>query len=277
MLMAESVGLAARSAGLAATMRRDRWWIAPISVLIGLTVFVIYATWAAFQAAHYWTEPYLSPFYSPILLTNPAAPGAAPVDHAWFGEWPAWWPSWIPSSPAILILFFPGIFRFTCYYYRKAYYRGFAWTPPACAVGGIAQKNYRGESGLLVFQNLHRYALYPALIYIVILAYDAGRAFFYEGEFGVGVGTAVLLVNVFLLGSYTLGCHSLRHLVGGRLDCYSCSRSTSIRHGLWAKVSVLNARHGVWAWASLVWVGFSDLYVRMVSMGIWVDVNTWGG
>ena len=36
--------------------------------------------------------------------------------------------------------------------------------------------------------------------------------------FGIGLGTLVLAVNVILLGGYTFGCHSLRHLVGGFLD-----------------------------------------------------------
>jgi len=27
----------------------------------------------------------------------------------------------------------------------------------------------------------------------------------------------------------------------------------------------------LWAWVSLFWVGFSDLYVRLCSMGIWHD------
>jgi hypothetical protein len=272
--MAESLGLAARPVGFAATLRTDRWWIAPLLVLGGLSAFVVYATWAALQGAHYYYEPYLSPFYSPVLVTYPSA-GAAPVDHAWFGAWPSWWPGWLPASPAILILVFPGLFRLTCYYYRKAYYRAFTWSPPACAVGGVTRKSYRGETSLLVFQNLHRFALYPALIYLVILLYDVGSAFFREGEFGIGVGTAVLAVNVFLLGSYTLGCHSLRHLVGGRLDCYSCSRSASAQQKLWSKVTILNTRHHVWAWLSLFWVAFSDFYVRMVSMGIWHDLNTW--
>ena len=31
-------------------------------------------------------------------------------------------------------------------------------------------------------------------------------------------GTLVLALNVVLLSGYTLGCHSLRHLVGGRTD-----------------------------------------------------------
>ncbi len=260
--------------GLAANARDDRWWIAPVSVLLGLSAFVVYATWAALQGAHYYAGPYLSPFYSPVLFTDLSAAGAAPVEHAWFGTWPSWWPSFLPASPAMLILIFPGLFRFTCYYYRKAYYRAFTWTPPACAVAGLPRKNYKGERGLLIIQNLHRYTLYPALVYIVILYYDAFLAFFHEGELGIGVGTVVLLLNATLLASYTFGCHALRHLVGGGSDCFSCSAA---RHKSWKGVSFLNRNHGAWAWASLFWVGFTDFYVRMVSMGVFTDFNTWGG
>ena len=117
--------------------------------------------------------------------------------------------------------------------------------------------------------------MYFALLFIVILYYDAFLAFFRHGEFGIGVGTAVLLINPTLLAMYTLGCHSLRHLVGGRLDCFSCDRAGDIRHGLWRWVSVLNARHMAFAWVSLIWVGFTDVYVRLVSMGIISDLNTW--
>jgi len=271
--MAELAHVGGHRTGLAANTRQDLWWVSPVLVLAGLSAFVAYATWAALQGAHYWAGSYLSPFYSPVLFSDPSAPGAAPLDHAWFGAWPSWWPSFLPASPAILILIFPGLFRFTCYYYRKAYYRAFAWTPPACAVQGIPHKNYKGERGLMVFQNLHRYALYPALVYIVILYYDAGVAFFRDGEFGVGVGSIVLLLNATLLAGYTFGCHAFRHLVGGGADCFSCSRA---RHGAWKRVSILNRRHMLWAWMSLFWVAFSDFYVRMVSMGIWTDFNTWG-
>jgi hypothetical protein len=27
----------------------------------------------------------------------------------------------------------------------------------------------------------------------------------------------------------------------------------------------------LWAWASLFWVGFTDFYIRMVSMGVFTD------
>ena len=87
---------------------------------------------------------------------------------------------------------------------------------------------------------------------------------------GVGVGTIILLMNVVLLGSYTLGCHSLRHLVGGRCDTLS---NKPVQFALWRWVSALNRRHMMFAWFSLFWVGFSDVYVRLCSMGIWTDIR----
>src|SRR6266513_1004109 len=101
-----------------------------------------------------------------ITFADPNAVGG--VDAGWFGTIPTWMPHWIPgwASPAIYILIFPGAFRFTCYYYRKAYYRSFAGSPPGCAVGPLARgKKYRGETALLVFQNLHRFAMYFALLF----------------------------------------------------------------------------------------------------------------
>jgi hypothetical protein len=171
---------------------------------------------------------------------------------------------------------FPGAFRFTCYYYRKAYYRSFAGTPPGCSVGPAKMGSYQGETTFLLFQNLHRYALYFALIFVLILYYDAFCAFFKDGQFGVGVGTLVLLVNATLLAGYTFGCHSFRHLIGGRDNEMSCKGNPGTKMSLWRRASWCNERHMNFAWLSLFWVGFSDLYVRLVSMGIITDLNTWG-
>jgi hypothetical protein len=263
-------------AGAMATMRADAWWVGPAVTLGVLLGFIVYATWAALQGSHYYAGPYLSPFYSPVVFTDLSVPGAAPLWHAWAGEFPEWWPAFIPASPAVIILIFPGLFRFTCYYYRKAYYRAFAGSPPACAVGPTAQgRAYRGETGLLIFQNLHRYALYFALVYVVILTYDAIVAFSYEGQLGIGVGSVVLTINAILLAGYTFGCHSFRHLIGGHDDCMSCGRNTT-KYGLWKRASWLNGRHMQFAWVSLVWVAFTDIYVRLVSQGVIRDLNTWG-
>ena len=93
-----------------ATERKDGWWIAPVAIFLGLSAFGFYSTWAAFQGNHYAFGPYLSPFYSPLIIVD-------------------WW----RFSPAFLILWAPLGFRATCYYYRKAYYRAFFANPPACA------------------------------------------------------------------------------------------------------------------------------------------------
>ena len=252
--------------GFAQTARRDAWWIQPLVVFLGLSTFVVYSTWAAFQGAHYTAGPYLSPFYSPELFGD--------SHHAWFGPKPGWWPIWLPFSPAFLILWAPAGFRLTCYYYRGAYYKAFWADPPACAVGE-PRKRYLGENSFpLIVQNVHRYFMYLALAFIVFLSYDVWRALWFADPatgretFGMGVGTLVLAVNVILLGGYTLGCHSLRHLIGGFRDRLS---SSAVSYASYRCVSCLNRGHMRWAWLSLFWVGFTDLYVRLVSMGIWMD------
>jgi hypothetical protein len=245
--------------GFGETTRKDLWWLPSLATFVGFSAFIVYSTWAAFQGEHYRFGPYLSPFYSPELL------GSA---TAWFGPKPGWIPTWIPFPAALLILWAPGGFRFTCYYYRGAYYKAFWADPPGCAVGE-PRHSYRGERKFpLIIQNIHRYFLYLALLFIVILAYDAYEAFHFSDGIGVGVGTIILCMNVLLLGSYTLGCHSLRHLVGGRNDTLS---NKPVQFALWRFVGKLNGRHMMFAWFSLFWVGFSDIYVRLCSMGIFTD------
>lgn len=242
-----------------ATSRPDAWWVQPLVVFLCFTGFIVYATWAALQGENYRFGPYLSPFYSPELF------GSA---DAWFGGKPAWFPSALPFSAALFILWAPVGFRMTCYYYRGAYYKAFWPGPPSCAVG-VPREGYRGERKFpLIIQNIHRYFLIFALILIVLLAHDAWDAMWWQDGFHIGVGTLVLTLNAILLGCYTLGCHSLRHLIGGISDVLSKS---PIRKTAYDCVSCLNARHMRFAWFSLVWVGFSDLYVRMCSMGVWTD------
>ncbi len=227
---------------------------------MGLGAFVVYATFRAFYNSDYelgvgtgalHEHAYvLSPFYSPLII--------AP-----------WLPAWL--SPAVLILWAPGGFRLTCYYYRKAYYRAYFLDPPACAVGEARRHSYRGETRLLLFQNAHRYFLYLALVFLVILASDVVQASIWPDGFGVSLATLVLSANVALLATYTFSCHSLRHLVGGNVDCFSCVALGRARHQLWTGVSALNRRHMLWAWASLFMVAFADLYVWMVASGRWND------
>lgn len=246
---------AQRSEGrhLGATMRQDAWWIELLPVIILLGAFGVYATARAFEGKFYEWGPYLSPFYSPLIDPH----------HGWW-----------PLSPALLILAFPLGFRVTCYYYRKAYYRAFFLDPPACAVGESGKRRYSGESKFpFILQNLHRYFLYGAVIFLFFLWRDAIRAFFFDGRFGIGVGSLVLLFNVILLTVYALSCHSLRHLVGGKLDCFSCSAFGRPRHTAWSGLTILNERHMLYAWISLITVGMTDLYVRLVASGAITDLR----
>lgn len=275
----------------ARTARTDRWWVQPLAVFLGLSAFIVYSTWAAWQNEHFTAHAgamtvavfgesqaianYLSPMYSPVLFDPPGMH----TGHAWFGDWPSWLPTaiwFIPLTPAFLILWAPGGFRFTCYYYRGAYYKAFWADPPSCAVGEH-RKGYRGEHSFPpILQNVHRYFLYFALLFIVILSYDAVVSYIFTDPadqskgFGIGVGSLVLTVNPILLGCYTFGCHSLRHLVGGRFDILSRQPG---RKKAYDCVSCLNRRHMLFAWLSLFWVGFTDFYVRMVSMGVITDLR----
>ena len=273
-----------KSVPFLSTERTDQWWIEPLWTGLGFLGFVVYTTWAMFQGDYYWWSAhqdgfggYLSPFYSPLLFIKEGVVGAAPLGHALFGSWPEWWPNLIPATPAILILAGPLSFRMTCYYYRKFYYRAYFFSPPSCAVESIPQKQYKGETTLLLFQNLHRYTWYIALAFVLTLTYDGLISFFRGGEFGIGVGSVILVINPILLAGYTFGCHAFRHLAGGKLDCFSCPNGQrKIRYKLWTSISWLNGRHMLWAWVSMVWVAFTDYYVRMVSSGHWIDYGTWG-
>jgi len=243
------------------TLRTDRWWVQPLVTFTVLFSFIVYSTWAAFVNEDYFYKPYLSPFYSPCLATGcGSVHGSGGVPEVGiFGPW------WV-ISPAIIILIVPLGFRLTCYYYRKAYYRSFWLSPPACAVSE-PHKKYTGETQFpLIVQNIHRYFFYLGMILNCILTWDAVIAFRnHNGQWGhVGLGTFVLLLNAIFLWAYTLGCHSCRNIIGGRLNHFS---KHPIRYKLWGKVTYLNRYHMQIAWVSLIWVALSDVYVRLAASG----------
>lgn len=240
---------------LGSTLRRDSWWVELVPVIILLGGFGIYATWRAFEGVLYSWGPYLSPFYSPLIDPN----------HHWLPK---------VISPALLILGGPLGFRATCYYYRKAYYRAFFLDPPSCAVGEPAKRKYQGETRFpFILQNLHRYFFYLALVFLAFLWYDAIVAYDWNGHFGIGVGTLIMSVNIIMLTLYTFSCHSLRHLAGGKLDCFSCASFGKPRYGAWRGISFLNERHMQLAWTSLITVGFTDFYIRLVASGAIHDLR----
>ena len=249
--MAE-IQIAVPPKGFGKTLRRDNWWLEILPVVVVLGGFGLYATLRAFEGSYYEWGPYLSPFYSPLIDAG----------HRWW-----------KFSPALLILAGPLGFRATCYYYRKAYYRAFFLDPPACAVGE-PRLAYKGETSFpFILQNLHRYFLYLAIVFLAFLWYDAILSFSWNGSFGIGMGSLVMTANIILLSLYTLSCHSVRHLVGGKLDCFSCTASTRSRHTGWRGASFLNERHMLFAWLSLFSVGLTDFYIRMVSSGAIKDIR----
>src|SRR4051812_48465887 len=248
-----------RAAVTARTLRTDRWWLEPLLTVLALVAFIIYSTFRAFQNAHYFAEPYISPFFSPCLTT--ACEGDT-FPKLFTG------PDWI--SPALYILIFPLGFRLTCYYYRKAYFRSFWLSPPACAVAE-PHKSYSGESKFpLIFNNAHRLFLYFATIFNIILTWDAIYSFWgFDGRsFGMSLGTVVLLANATFLWLYTLSCHSCRHLIGGRINHFS---KHPIRYKAWTLASKLNAKHMTFAWVSLFGVMGADFYVRCIATGLFHD------
>lgn len=252
--------------GIFSTFRRDAWWVEPALTAVALIVFFGWLTVSIFlDKWEFEAGPYLSPVFEPKL----------------FGAHDS-----IFISPALVVLLGPVPFRATCYYYRRAYYRSWFLSPPACAVGD-ATRGYQGEKVLPFWiNNLHRFAMYVAVIFVPILWYGAIVSFYNGDEvvngesvstgMGIGVGSVLLVVNAFLLMMYTFSCHSLRHLVGGGLNCFSCSNWAKTRKKIWDRVSEWNENHRAYAWLSLIWIVATDLYIRLVANGNITDLNTWG-
>ena len=275
--------------GFGATDRIDAWWKGPSAMAFYLGIMVVYATWRGFMEADFWFfsefgrsagtqtmaiesngSHVLSPLFSPLIIPGQGAFGG-PIPEA------LWW-----LSPAMFILIFPAGFRGTCYYYRKAYYRAFFQHPTACAVSK-PWNSYKGETGLLIVQNLHRYFMYAALAYLPLLTYDVWLSInFHQGDvdaYGVSVGSLILLVNVLMLTGYTLGCHAFRHVVGGGSNDWTSSRMARLKYKLWKFSTKLNEKHKDWALYSLFWVMFTDFYIYACTdpMFGWTDYVLWGG
>ena len=238
------------------TLRKDAWWLQPLVTFLALTAFVVYSAWRVFMNKYYYSSPYVSLFYSPCLVTT-CTEGAEPG-----GPIGSWW----ALSPSLIIAWIPLTFRFSCYYYRKAYYRSFWLSPPACAVSEPHGK-YTGERRLpLILNNVHRYTFYLALLLNVMLTYDAVMSFRnYDGTWAhVGVGTVILTANAVCLWFYTLSCHSCRNTVGGRITHFS---KHPVRYKFWTFVSRINEHHMKWAWISLCTVVLADFWVLLCASG----------
>ena len=303
--MSESVQLPMKK-GFGATDRVDGWWKGPTAMALYLGIMVVYSTWRGFMEADIWIfsgfgasscDPtvvvdgvvaacqtmaiesegshVLSPLFSPLIIPGEAGL-ASPIPEY------LWW-----MSPAMFILIFPAGFRGTCYYYRKAYYRAFFQQPTACAVS-VPWNEYKGETGLLLVQNLHRYFLYAAICYLPILSYDVWMSMNFHdpvsgaNALGLSVGSLVLAINVVALGGYTFGCHAFRHLVGGGTNQWTNRDSEggskpTLRYRMWNMSTWFNEHHKDWALYSLFIVMFADFYIYACTSGWWTDVVLWGG
>jgi hypothetical protein len=228
------------------TLRKDDWKRSPRITAVLLSIWVIYATVHVFIGNWYWVPKYhyLTPFYSPCV-SGECVPGSSTLGR------------WIPAVPPIIPYAFVSLvfvlgFRLTCYYYRRAYYRSFWLAPAACAVRE-PHARYTGETVLVG----------------ILLTYDVAQAFRGpDGNFGFGLGSLIMLVNVIFLWGYALGCHSCRHITAGRLKNFS---SHPVRYWAWTKISWLNARHLQFAWISLGTLMLTDLYIWLVAAGVFSD------
>jgi hypothetical protein len=245
------------SPGFGETTRRDDWWSSALGVGFWLAALALYSAfsamlWKPLFGTPYEADGYTSPFFFPLFREAVLPLGL---------------------SPAILTLWIPIGFRVTCYYFRKAYYRAYLADPPACAVGEpTIHRRYRLETAFpFILQNLHRLFLYLAIALLAIHWVEVLGSFVADGRLRLGLGSAILLADTVLLTGYVSSCHSLRHLVGGRLDCFSCSLANRTRHSAWKRLSGLNERHMVWAWASLVSVVVADLYIHLLGLGALAD------
>jgi hypothetical protein len=275
------------------TQRTDAWQLQPILAGLALLAFGVYALWRAFQNAPSEVPGtnYISPLYTPYLPHLLHTFGISVP--AWEKTLPSGNLGWI-FSPALLIMWVPIGFRATCYFYRRVYYRSFFTAPAACAVDVNPKsplmaligsgKKYMGETLFpMVLMNLHRYFFYLAALFIFLHTFDALFSYFLPGFAGlrIGLGSLVVSLDVVLLALYAFGCHSWRHIIGGRLDCFSSCPMGEMRHHAFERQGLLNRNHGLFGWVSLGWVVIADLYIMAVSKGLIPDFvfysNTWKG
>jgi hypothetical protein len=260
--MPVGTGAPGRASIPARTLRTDPWWRAPLITFSLLSIWVGYATVRAASQRAYFAAPehYLTPFSSPCVSSS--CPDGAQDFGVWFGKFPPFIPL------AIISLMFLLGFRVTCYYYRRAYYRAFWQSPPACGVAEPHGK-YSGETRFpLIIQNLHRYFWVFAGLVSIVNTWDVVQAFRPEGHtFGFGLGTIIMLANVVLLWAYTISCHSCRSIMGGRLNHFS---KHPVRYKLWGYISRLNGKHQELAWTTLATLAITDFYIMAVSAG-WIS------
>jgi hypothetical protein len=240
------------------TWRLDNWWAQPLSLVVALTAFVVYSMFRVFEMRenpvvalegfYHYQSPFVAMDFTWLIPASVAT--AAPY----------------LAYPGVILLPFPAGFRFTCYYFRRAYYRSFVARPAACSTEANRNPDYKGETKIMIFQNLHRYFFYATFILLVLHIVAWVMDVFHGGGVYVGVGTLLLLIDIVLLAGYVLGCHAFRHLIGGRVDCFSCSSVNEGAHTMWGGVSKLNQKHAFYALASMISIVVADFYLRWIGI-----------
>lgn len=240
----------------ALTVRTDNYKRAPYGFAALIAFFAVYSVVRIFMNGDYYVKAfnYLTPMYSPCVAEN-CVPGSADFGH--------WLPS-IPFGIPMAILVFPILagFRTTCYYYRKAGYRGLWAAPLACGVPE-PHKKYSGETRFpLIIMNWHRFFWMLAAVLLLVNTWDVVKAF--DGENGVrlGLGTVLMAVNCLLLWGYTVSCHAARHILAGRINNFS---KHPVKYQIWTFISRVNPKHGNFAMASLISVITTDFYIALLS------------
>ena len=189
-------------------------------------------------------------------------------DSSDFGQPISWW----PLSPALIILIFPLGLPADLLLLPQGLLPG-VLVLAAGLRGRRAARPYTGETRFpLILQNIHRYFWYFAMLFGVILTYDAILGFRNpHGQWGhMGLGTVILLINAALIWLYTLSCHSCRHIMGGKLKHFS---KHPVRYWAWQQISKLNGRHMLLAWVSLIWLVVTDFYIFLLAHGTITDLR----
>ena len=225
----------ARQTSFGATMRRDAWWVQPLLIFLALGAFIVYSTWAAFQGRTITPGPTSRRSIRRRSLAirrtagSDRSPAGGRVAAVFAG---AADPLGAGAVPADLLLL------------SRRLLQGVLGRPARLRGGRAAEELPRRAFVSADHAECASLLSLSRAASSVFLAHDVWKALWFADpatgtrRFGIGVGTLVLAVNVVLLGGYTFGCHSLRHLVGGFLDEPS---KAPLCHKAWRCVSCLTA------------------------------------
>lgn len=249
------------------TAARTAWWATPAAQLTGLVILLGWAAWSAFQGEHVLYleggRRYLSPFHSPWML-------------------PAGWPT-------LLVLAFPLGFRFVCWLEERA-----RWHAVRAVPAGARADTPEAHGARPGLRRLHHVLLALSIVYLASLWNDAGHALLFEDRDGdrvpgIALGSVVILLGVLTVTLYTAACvladarfrsgaSGAAETQGPLAEAAGSVEDEAVPAGLeeetapaWDFRAWLADHRAHLAWASVIALCLADLYVRMVSMGVFAD------